>query len=96
MPFREGPFEFTPAGIRNMNEVAGVYGITNEMLKMIYIGQTDNLRRRLSEHYNDPKDRIWRYGPRKHYAEAVPGGETARKKREADLIKEWNYPPCNN
>ena len=95
MPFSHGPYDFTPAGIGNMNEVAGVYGITNDKLQMIYIGQTDNLRRRLGEHYNDNKDCIWKYSPKKHYAEVVSGGEQARKKREAELIREFNYPPCN-
>lgn len=72
-----------------------MYGITNASLEMIYIGQTDNLRRRLSEHYNDNKLPLWQYAPKKFYYQIVEGGEAVRRKYEAKLLEEPGAPPCN-
>ncbi len=95
MPFTQNPYIFNPEAIASMKEEGGVYGITSGQLQMIYIGQSENLKRRLAEHHNDPKDCIWRYAPSRFYVEPVTGGEEARMKREQELIIDYSYPPCN-
>ncbi len=97
MPFAHGPYDFTEEGINNIKQEPGVYGITNAELQMIYIGETESLPRRLLEHYSresEESECIWRYSPKKFYAEIVKGGAEARRKREAESIEEYD-PPCN-
>lgn len=97
MPFSHGPYDFTLSGINGIGQLPGVYGITNGDPKWIYIGEAESLRDRLKEHYNRQSDQsncIWKYTPKKFYCEVVNGGEVARKKRETELIKEYD-PNCN-
>lgn len=75
-------------------EVAGVYGILNARKQMIYVGQTDNLKRRMAEHRADTKHCMHRYGPTWVWAEVVSNTAT-RLKRESALIAEY-APPCNS
>jgi excinuclease UvrABC nuclease subunit len=89
MPFNSQRFNF--AG--NWNEVGGVYGITNASGQLIYIGSTDNFRRRMNEHQNDSDHLMHQYGPVYAYAEAIPS-ELRRLLREQELISEYG-PPCN-
>ena len=37
----------------NWNPVGAVYGIMNDKKQMIYIGQTEDLKRRMEEHAKD-------------------------------------------
>ncbi len=85
MPFSRPPHDFTPAEIEKLRQEPGVYGITNASLEMIYIGQTDNLRRRLSEHYKDNKLLLWEYAPKKFHT---------RSWRGAKLCAENARPSC--
>jgi predicted GIY-YIG superfamily endonuclease len=78
----------------SFNEVAGVYGILNAKKQIIYIGQTDNLKRRMDEHKADTSHKMHKYGPALVWFEAVTGGEMVRQKRETALIAEYN-PPAN-
>ncbi len=95
MPFSRPPHDFTPAEIEKLRQEPGVYGITNASLEMLYIGQTDTLRRRLGEHYKDNKLLLWQYAPKKFYYQIVEGSETVRRKHEAKLLEEYGAPPCN-
>jgi excinuclease UvrABC nuclease subunit len=74
-------------------EVSAVYGITNAERQVIYIGQTDNLRRRMSEHRGDSKHCMHRYSPKWVVVEVIPN-EQQRLWRERQLIDEYD-PPCN-
>ena len=76
------------------NAVPGVYGIMNSRSQMIYIGETDDLKRRMAEHQADTTHCMHRYGPALVRAEGVSGGEAVRKTRERALIAEYR-PPCN-
>jgi excinuclease UvrABC nuclease subunit len=87
--FAQASFNF--AG--NWNEVGGVYGITNASGQVIYVGSTDNFRRRMSEHQNDRSHLMHRYGPAYAYAEVIHT-EAERLRRERALISEYN-PHCN-
>ena len=93
MPFSDayGPYDFWTA---NWNPVGGFYGITNANRQMIYVGQTEDLQRRMAEHRADASHCMHRYSPALVWVEVVTGGEPARLARERQLILEYT-PPCN-
>lgn len=75
------------------NEAAGVYGMVNAQKQVIYIGQTDNLKRRHNEHCCDTNHLMHRYQPRFLVWESVTD-PALRAIREKQLIAEYN-PVCN-
>ncbi len=75
--------------------VPAVYGIMNNRKQMIYIGETDDLKRRMSEHRLNRTHPMHRYAPVLVWAEVITAGETARRQRERQLIAEY-APPCNS
>lgn len=94
MPFKYGPFPFTRLGIQRFDEAGAVYGLFRPsahpgFYSCLYVGETDNLRRRLGEHLNDPPTagithvfaEGWKLAPQ-------------RKQREKELISEFD-PPAN-
>lgn len=94
MPFQYGPLPFTEATIKTLIETGGVYGLFQcavfaQSYKCLYVGQSDNLRRRVREHFANPPC----HGITHIFAEghAVEG---ARNAREIALIREFN-PPAN-
>jgi predicted GIY-YIG superfamily endonuclease len=91
MPFTASQtFSFTGT---TWNEVPGVYGIMNVSRQMIYIGQTDNFKRRMDEHQADTRHCMHRYGPALVWAEVIAAAPV-RTARERELILEYR-PPCN-
>lgn len=74
-------------------EVPGVYGIMNAQQQMIYIGQTDNFKRRMAEHQADGSHDMHRYGPALVWAEVI-ADQGVRATRERALILEYD-PPSN-
>jgi len=70
-----------------------VYGIMNDKKQMIYIGQTDSLKRRMAEHQADTGHKMHRYGPALVWVDVLEP-ENARRTREATLIAEYD-PPAN-
>ncbi len=94
IPFNGKAFAFTKATIETINEISGVYGLfqynsRTQIYENLYVGETDNLRRRLAEHYNNPPIA----GATHFFAEAWSTA-VQRKRREAELIREFN-PPGN-
>jgi len=89
MPFNSKLFNF----VGNWYEVGGVYGITNTSGQVIYVGSTDNFKRRMIEHQNDRYHLMHRYSPVYAYAEVI-NNETWRLRRERELILEYR-PLCN-
>ena len=75
------------------NPVPAVYGISNDQKQVIYIGQTDDLKRRMAEHRADKAHCMHRYGPALVQAEVI-AEEATRLRREQALIAEYS-PPCN-
>lgn len=75
------------------NEVSGVYGILDVNRNMLYIGQTDNLKRRHGEHCADTSHLMHRYRIGFLIFENITD-PTRRTVREMQLIREYN-PPCN-
>lgn len=88
MPFQKGPF-----ALDMLYEVSGVYGVATSSNSIVYVGQSENLKRRMQEHLADSTHCMWTYSPDRVFAEIVYG-EGARRLREAQLIAEFN-PPCN-
>jgi predicted GIY-YIG superfamily endonuclease len=60
---------------------------------VLYIGRTDDLARRLSEHLSDADQCMHQRGAVSAVAEVI-ATESERMRREAQLIAEYN-PPCN-
>lgn len=77
----------------NWNPVPGVYAIMNGQMQVIYIGKTDNLKRRMSEHQQDATHAMHNYKPAFVHAEVL-NDELTRSIRERQLIAQHN-PPCN-
>ncbi len=75
-------------------EVPAVYGIMNAQRQWIYIGQTDDLKRRMAEHAADRTHLMHRYAPALVVADVVRGGDVARRQLETALIAEY-APPAN-
>jgi hypothetical protein len=92
MPFQSQIYRFDNATLNTVNELAGVYGLLQQTIsghRVQYVGLTDNFRRRLREHYNNPPIQ----GVTHFVAEIVPY-ERQREAREQALIREFN-PPGN-
>ena len=93
MPFSSQAYLFNDATLNTVNELAGVYGLLQQtspgQYRVLYVGLSDNFRRRLREHYNNPPIR----GATHFAAEIIPGA-FQRAARERALIAEFN-PPGN-
>ena len=76
-------------------DIGGVYGITDVDKKMIYIGETNDFRRRLPEHRSDTSHKMHQYHPSHVLLEVMPDDELARVLREKELIAEYE-PPAND
>jgi predicted GIY-YIG superfamily endonuclease len=74
-------------------EIPVVYGILNNHQQVIYIGQTDNLKRRMAEHQANALHLMHLYAPAYVVGEIIADDKT-RCERERQLIREYN-PPCN-
>jgi hypothetical protein len=94
VPFNHGPFLFTQSVIDTHGEVGAVYGLFKASARpgyfdCLYVGETDNLRRRLKEHLNNPPIAGITYFFSERWDNA-----SQRKSREMALISEFN-PPGN-
>ncbi len=89
MPFSGEPYSFSWSVVNSVYEVGAVYGLFQYSLvtgkyHCLYVGRTDNLRRRLGEHLNNPPVA----GSTHFFAEAY-ASEIQRKARESALIAEF-------
>ena len=90
MPFGYGPFTFDDAGIGNLVQSGGVYGLAKPSAlafgryTILYVGKTGNLRERLRTHLNNPPVS----GITHFFAEAI-AGDAARTQREYVLVQEF-------
>jgi hypothetical protein len=95
MPFPPREYAFDFSTLLTVNEVGAVYGLFRpnpyrpNSYDCLYVGETDNLRRRLFEHYNNPP-----VAGVTHFFVEVVATERQRKLREKQLIAEFN-PPGN-
>ena len=90
MPFNSNAFPFNQATINTVYEVGAVYGLfcpsagRPGYFRCLYVGRTDNLRRRLGEHLNNPPV----VGATHFFAEAYVS-DAQRRERETALIAEF-------
>lgn len=95
MPFPNTEYAFNAVTLNAVNEVGAVYGLFRanplrpNSYDCLYVGETDNLRRRLCEHFNNPP-----IAGITHFFAEVLGTERQRCLRERQLIAEFN-PPGN-
>jgi len=94
IPFSGIAYAFNKPTIDTVNEVGGVYGLFHlnpytRIYENLYVGLTDNLRRRLAEHFNNPP-----IAGVTHFFAEVLSTASQRTRREAELIREFN-PPGN-
>ena len=87
------PFNNTYNFNSTWKEIPAVYGILNAQKQLLYVGQTDNLHRRMDEHCCDTQHLMHKHKPTFLIAEIVRD-KTLRVNRERQLINEYN-PPCN-
>ena len=95
MPFpKQEPREFTQAGIEALDpSQKGCYGVfqqTQQGRAWIYVGKTDDLRKRLLEHFGGDNACINKYTPT-HFVGTVTDDNEAQEKA---LIVELD-PECN-
>jgi hypothetical protein len=89
MPIRSDAYTFNWATINSVNEVGAVYGLfqysfVTRKYHCLYVGQTDNLRRRLAEHLNNPP-----VAGSTHFFAETYASDIQRRTREAALIAEF-------
>jgi excinuclease UvrABC nuclease subunit len=92
MPFQSQAYRFDNATLNTVNELAGVYGLLQQTAyghRVLYVGLTDNFRRRLREHFNNPP-----ITGATHFAAEILPYAFQRTVREQELIREFN-PPGN-
>lgn len=91
MPFPKQEYAFNLNTLLTVKEIGAVYGLFKSnpirpgYFVPLYVGETDNLRRRLLEHYNNPPVA----GATHFFAEISPV-ERQRLVREQQLIAEFN------
>ena len=87
MPFNAGDTTFDFKG--EFEENPGVYGVMNVVKKMIFVGQTKNLKKQIADHRADLYDWMHREGPTFVCFEEIADEDT-RRKRASELTSEYN------
>ena len=91
MPFNSSVYSFNLVTLATVNEVGATYGLFMPtpgrpgFYTCLYVGQTNNLRTRMYEHYNNPPI----VGVTHFFAEVI-SDEQQRKLREKQLIAEFS------
>lgn len=90
-PFRRNRERFIPAA-------AGCYALTNFEQDVLYIGLTNNLRRRINEHLDNPeKTKLTHKGRATlfHWIETTDVNKVERTWLNTHLLSEGTLPPLN-
>ena len=92
MPLSGNCHSFDSSALKVLNKIGAVYGLFKTDLPFrpnhytcLYVGQTNDLRTRMLEHYKNPPI----IGVTHFFAEAI-ATEEQRKQREKELICEFN------
>ncbi len=91
MPFNSMETTYDFKG--GFEEKPGVYGVMNVVKKVIFVGQTKNLKVQIAEHRADLYDWMHREGPTFVWFEEIED-EDVRRKRASELTVE--YSPSGN
>jgi hypothetical protein len=96
MPFSGNCHSFESSRLKEVSNVGTVYGLFKEdrpfrpdHYTCLFVGETNDLRTRLLEHYNNPS-----IAGVTHFFAEVIAAEQQRKLREKELIAEFN--PAGN
>jgi hypothetical protein len=95
MPFQGKVFTFDLFTLNTISEVGAVYGLFRptqfrpSFYDCLYVGQTNNLRTRLAEHFRNPP-----IAGITHFFAEVVTSDLQRRMREVVLIAEFD-PPGN-
>jgi hypothetical protein len=96
MPFTGDCHSFDSSALKVLNDADSVYGLFKTDLPFrpdhytcLLVGETNDLRARLLEHYNNPS-----FAGVTHFFAEASASEPQRKLREKELIAEFN-PPGN-
>src|SRR5260221_671526 len=94
MPFRGSGYAFDQATIATVYEVGAVYGLFKPSARAgwsdcLYVGKTDNLRRRLADHLNNPPVA----GAAQFFADVL-SSEQHRAERKTSFLFDF-HPPKN-
>jgi excinuclease UvrABC nuclease subunit len=89
VPYNGTVYLFNRVTVGTLNEVGGIYILAKPssqrgLYDALYVGRTDNLRRRLGEHLNDPP-----VAGATHFFAELCNTELQRIIREAELIREF-------
>ncbi len=76
------------------HELPCVYVYFNAFGRAVYVGETDDLKRRTKEHAANRQHAMHFYVPTHIGVEIIRAGEAARRLRERQLIAEYR-PPAN-
>ena len=87
MSFNAGDTTFDFKG--GFEEKPGVYGVMNVVKKMIFVGQTKNLKKQIADHRTDLYDWMHREGPTFVCFEENADEDT-RRKRASELTSKYN------
>jgi predicted GIY-YIG superfamily endonuclease len=87
---QSGPF--TPEGISLTPHAAGVYALYNRGHGWVYVGESDDIQFRLSEHYGTPGTCIQQKNANRYWYELVPDTEL-RTRRRNQFLKDLR-PAC--
>jgi hypothetical protein len=95
MPFQGNALPFDVPTLNTVNEVGAVYGLFKPtpfrpgFYSCLYVGQTNNLRARLAEHFRNPP-----IAGITHFLAEPVATDLQRRMREVALVAEFN-PPGN-
>jgi hypothetical protein len=91
MPFSGNAFSFNVPTLNTINEIGAVYGLFKPTpfrpgyFTCLYVGQTNNLRTRLADHFRNPP-----IAGITHFFAEVATTDMQRRVREIALIAEFN------
>lgn len=95
MPFSGSSYSFDASTLGTVSQVGAVYGLFTPAqgrpgyFTCLYVGQTNDVRARLHEHFNNPP-----IAGVTHFFAEVISSEQQRKQREKQLIAEFQ--PAGN
>ena len=91
--------DYTAQEIAEVERVAGLYCIADDDLEAVYIGEAEDVRKRLTQHFTGKGSRksecIWEHGADQFCYWQIKGGKSARVAWETALLEEFPT-PCNN
>ncbi|PKC52487.1 hypothetical protein RhiirA1_404922 [Rhizophagus irregularis] len=77
---------------QNVKEKAGVYRIYNEQDRIMYVGQSHNLKRRIGEHFRGKRKGYYIYRVREYDSSSFHTTRCKKKRHDKDIEIEDDNP----